>query len=107
MKVRVKKLNELATLPTKGSEFAAGSDLYACLNQEVVITSGETVLPIPTGIAMELPVGTVGLVYARSGLATKRNLAPANKGRESLIAIIVGKSWWPCITMAVNHRLSQ
>lgn len=78
MKVRVKKLNELATLPTKGSEFAAGSDLYACLNQEVVIASGDTV-PIPTGIAMELPVGTVGLVYARSGLATKRNLAPANK----------------------------
>lgn len=78
MKIKVKRINEKAILPTKGSEFAAGSDLYACLDEPVEITSSETKL-IPTGISIELPVGTVGLIYARSGLASKRNLAPANK----------------------------
>ena len=76
--VAVKKLREGAKLPTYGSEFAAGADLYACLDTPVTIEPHETLL-IPTGLAMELPVGWAGLVYARSGLATKRNLAPANK----------------------------
>lgn len=76
--VAVKKLRENAKLPTYGSEFAAGADLYACLEAPVTIAPHETFL-VPTGIAMELPVGWAGLVYARSGLATKRNLAPANK----------------------------
>lgn len=76
--VAVKKLREGAKLPTYGSEFAAGADLYACLDMPVTIQPHETLL-VPTGLAMELPVGWAGLVYARSGLATKRHLAPANK----------------------------
>ena len=78
MEVGIKKLNEKATLPTYGSEFAAGADLYACIDKEVTVNPHETVL-IPTGLAMELPVGYAGLIYARSGLATKKGLAPANK----------------------------
>lgn len=77
-KVAVKKLDERAVVPSYGSEFAAGADLYACLDGEIVINPHETAL-IPTGIAMEIPVGFAGLIYARSGLATKKGLAPANK----------------------------
>lgn len=76
--IRVKKLNEHAVLPTYGSEEAAGADLYACLDNEVVIQPGETFF-VPTGLSMELPKGTAGLIFARSGLACKRGLAPANK----------------------------
>ncbi len=77
-KMNIKKLNENAIVPTYGSEFAAGADLYACEGGEVTIEAGQTKL-IHTGIAMEIPVGLVGLIYARSGLACKRGLAPANK----------------------------
>lgn len=76
--MNIKKLNDGAITPTYGSEFAAGADLYACEGGEVTIGVGETRL-IHTGIAMEIPEGLVGLVYARSGLASKRGLAPANK----------------------------
>ena len=76
MRVKVKKLQENAKLPAYGSEFAAGADLYAAEAAE--IPAGETRF-IHTGIAVELPFGTVGLVYARSGLASKQDLAPANK----------------------------
>ncbi len=76
--VPVKKLRENALLPTYGSEFAAGADLYACPDEAVTIAPHETKL-IPTGLAMELPEGWAGLIYARSGLASKRHLAPANK----------------------------
>ena len=78
MTVNIKKLNEKAAIPAYGSEYAAGADLYACLESEVTINPHETVV-IPTGIALELPVGYAGLIYARSGLATKKGLAPANK----------------------------
>ncbi len=78
MKVCIKKLSEKAVMPTYGSEFSAGADLYACLEEAVTIKAGETYM-IPTGLAMEIPEGYVGLVYARSGLALKRGLAPANK----------------------------
>lgn len=78
MNVSVKKLRPGAILPTYGSEEAAGADLYACIDGPVTIAPGETVF-IPTGLAMELPKGYAGLVYARSGLACKRGLAPANK----------------------------
>ena len=77
-KIGVKKLDERAVLPKYGSEFSAGADLYAVLDDEVVILPNETKL-IKTGLAMEIPVGYAGLIYARSGLATKRGLAPANK----------------------------
>jgi dUTP pyrophosphatase len=76
--IRVKKLNENAKLPTYGSLEAAGADLYACLDAPVTVEPGESAF-IPTGIAMEVPVGCAGLIYARSGLACKRGLAPANK----------------------------
>lgn len=78
MKINVKKLHPNAKLPVYGSQYAAGADLYACEEQPVVIAAGETAF-IHTGIAVELPEGTVGLVYARSGLACKQDLAPANK----------------------------
>ena len=76
--IRVKKLNPNAILPTYGSGEAAGADLYACLPAPVVINPGETAW-IPTGIALEVPKGCAGLVYARSSLGAKRGLAPANK----------------------------
>ena len=76
--VRIKKLRENATVPTYGSEFAAGADLYAATEDAVTIAPRETKL-IPTGIAMEIPVGYAGFIYARSGLASKKGLAPANK----------------------------
>ena len=78
MNVAVKKLKEKAILPTYGSAQAAGADLYACLDADLTIAPGETAF-VPTGLAMELPLGYVGLIYARSGLACKRDLAPANK----------------------------
>lgn len=78
MQVAIKKLNERAILPSYASEYAAGADLYACLEKQITVQPHETVL-IPTGIAIELPVGYAGLIYARSGLATKKGLAPANK----------------------------
>ena len=76
--IRVKKLREGALLPTYGTTQAAGADLYACLEAPLTIFPGETAW-VPTGLALEVPEGCAGLVYARSGLATKRGLAPANK----------------------------
>lgn len=76
--VPVKKLDDRANVPTYGSIDAAGADLYAVTDSPVTIAPGQTVL-IHTGIAMAIPHGFVGLVYARSGLATKHGLAPANK----------------------------
>ena len=76
--ISVKFLRPGAALPTYGSLEAAGADLYACLETPLTIEPGETV-PVPTGIALEVPQGCAGLVYARSGLACKRGLAPANK----------------------------
>ena len=76
--IRVKRLDPKAKLPTYGSSAAAGADLYACLSEPVTIGPGESGW-IGTGIAMEVPAGCAGLIYARSGLACKRGLAPANK----------------------------
>lgn len=78
MPVYIKKLKAQAAMPSYGSAEAAGADLYACLETAVEIAAGGTAM-IPTGLAMGLPEGTVGLVYARSGLASKKGLAPANK----------------------------
>ncbi len=79
--INIKKTDENAKIPTYGSEFAAGADLYAVIHNEenrVEILPGETAF-IDTGIVMEIPNGYVGLIYARSGLACKQGLAPANK----------------------------
>lgn len=76
--LRIKKLRDNAQMPTYGSEFAAGADMYAAIDEAVTIGPNETKL-IPTGLAFEIPEGYAGFVYARSGLASKRGLAPANK----------------------------
>lgn len=77
-KISVKKLDERAILPKYGSDYAAGADLYALTDGELVFAPGETKF-VRTGLALEIPEGYAGLVYARSGLACKRGLAPANK----------------------------
>ena len=76
--MNIKKLDERAVVPAYASAMAAGADLYACLDEPVTIAPNETKL-IHTGLAMAIPEGMAGLIYARSGLASKRGLAPANK----------------------------
>ena len=77
-KVEIKKLNENAIVPTYGTEFSAGADLYAIVDGSVTIEPGETKM-IGTGLAFAIPEGLVGLIFARSSLGTKKGLAPANK----------------------------
>ena len=78
MEIKVKKLTPEAKLPTYGSPFSAGADLYALAEAPVAIAPGETKL-VHTGISLEIPEGYGGFLYARSSLASKRGLAPANK----------------------------
>ena len=75
--IRFKRLNSMATTPTRGSEQAAGYDLYAAIEEPVTIAS-HTTIKIETGLSFELPNNTFGAIFARSGLATKKGLAPAN-----------------------------
>ena len=77
-KVEIRKINENAIVPTYGTEFSAGADLYALIDGSVTIEPGETKM-IGTGLALAIPEGLVGLIFARSGLASKKGLAPANK----------------------------
>jgi len=79
MRMKIKKVNEKATVPTYGSLDAAGADLYACLDKEKVTIQPGEVYFCKTGIAIEITKGYAGLIYARSSLACKRGLAPANK----------------------------
>lgn len=76
--IRFKKTNDKAIVPTYGTEYSAGADMYACIDTPVIIEPGKTIL-IPTGLALEIPEGYAGLIYARSGLATRKGIAPANK----------------------------
>lgn len=76
--LRIKKLRDNAQMPTYGSEWAAGADMYAAIDEAVTIEPDETKF-IPTGLAFEIPEGYAGFIYARSGLACKKGLAPANK----------------------------
>ena len=78
MKVKIKKLNENAIIPTYGTEYSAGADLYALLDSSVEIAPHETTF-IHTGISVESPEGYCGLIFARSSMGAKRGLAPANK----------------------------
>ena len=78
MKVNIKKLIENAILPTYATPYAAGADLYCPMGESVTVAPHATAL-VKTGLAVEIPEGYVGLIYARSGIATKRGLAPANK----------------------------
>ncbi len=77
MKIQIKKIKENATIPTRGSDRAAGYDLYACLDEEVTVGAGETV-KIGTGLSIAVPEGYFGAIFARSGLAAKEGLRPAN-----------------------------
>ena len=77
-KISVKLLRPDARVPTYGTEASAGADLYACMQDKVEVGPGQNVM-IPTGIAMEIPKGYAGLVFARSSMGAKRGLAPANK----------------------------
>ena len=112
MKINIKKLNENATVPTYGSPFSAGADLYACEENDVVIAAGETKL-VHTGIALEIPEGLVGLIYARSGLASKRGLAPANKvgvidsDYRGEIMVALHNHGLSSQTVAVGERIAQ
>lgn len=76
--IKIKKLNENAIIPTYGTEFSAGADLYALPGESITVPAHSTVM-IHTGLSMEIPEGYAGLIFARSGLASKRGLAPANK----------------------------
>lgn len=78
MKIKYKKINESAKIFTYGTEFSAGADIYALLDEKIILKPFETYL-FHTGICLEIPNGYVGLVYARSGTALKKGLAPANK----------------------------
>ena len=78
MIVKIKKLNEKAIIPTYGTEYSAGADLYALLDSSVEIAPHETTF-IHTGISVEIPEGYCGLIFARSSMGAKRGLAPANK----------------------------
>ena len=95
--IRVKKLHPNAILPTYGTEEAAGADLYACLDAPVTIEPGKTGW-IGTGIAMEVPKGCAGLIYARSGMACKKGLAPANK-----VGVIDSDYRGPITVVLFNH----
>ena len=77
MKIQIKKLKENAQLPTRGSAYAAGYDLYACLDETITIAAGETV-KVGTGLSIAVPEGYFGAIFARSGLAAKEGLRPAN-----------------------------
>jgi dUTP pyrophosphatase len=77
MNIKIKKLKDNAIIPTRGSEYAAGYDLYACIDENVNIGAGETV-KIGTGLSVAIPDGYFGAIFARSGLATKEGLRPAN-----------------------------
>ena len=78
MEIKLKKINEKAIIPTCGTKLSAGYDLYACIDEIIEIEPNCTKL-IKTGISMAIPEGYVGLIYARSGISTKKGLAPANK----------------------------
>lgn len=95
--IRVKKLSEKAILPTYGTPYAAGADLYACLESPVTIQPGQTAW-ISTGIAMEVPEGCAGLIYARSGMACKRGVAPANK-----VGVVDSDYRGPITVVLYNH----
>ena len=102
MELKIKKLHPKAILPTYGSAGAAGADLYALPEGDpIVIAPGETVM-IHTGLSMAIPEGYVGLNFARSGLASKRGLAPANK-----VGVIDPDYRGELLVMLYNHSREE
>ena len=78
MQIKIKKVNPNAKIPTRGSDQAAGYDLYACLDTENITIPAHQTVKVPTGISMAIPEGYFGAIFARSGLAAKQGLRPAN-----------------------------
>lgn len=110
--VKLKKLTPDAIIPTYGTEFAAGADLYSSIKEDIIINPKETKF-INTGIALEIPDGLVGLIYARSGLACKKGVAPANKVgvidsdyRGEIIVALYNHSENP-LTISYGDRIAQ
>lgn len=110
--VKLKKLTPDAIIPTYGTEFAAGADLYSSIKEDIIINPKETKF-INTGIALEIPDGLVGLIYARSGLACKKGVAPANKVgvidsdyRGEIIVALYNHSENP-LTVSYGDRIAQ
>jgi dUTP pyrophosphatase len=97
MQVRIKKLSEKAKMPTYGTEFSAGADLYNMEGNDVTIQPHQTVM-VPLGFAIEIPTGYAGLVFARSGLASKRGVAPANK-----VGVVDSDYRGECMVALHNH----
>ena len=111
-KVRFKKLSENAVVPSYGTAYSAGADLYSAMQEDVIIAP-ETTKFIKTGIAIEIPEGLVGLIYARSGMACKKGLAPANKVgvidsdyRGEIIVALYNHSD-SSVTVASGDRIAQ
>ena len=100
MKVKIKKIDERAKLPTYGTEYSAGADLYSMEGDIVTINPHETVM-IHLGFAIEIPEGYAGLVFARSGLASKRGIAPANK-----VGVVDSDYRGECMVALHNHTES-
>jgi dUTP pyrophosphatase len=110
--VRFKKLTSNAIIPTYGTEFSAGADLYSAMDEDVIVNPGQTQF-IHTGLAMEIPLNLVGLVYARSGMACKKGLAPANKVgvidsdyRGEIMVALHNHSNQP-VTISYGDRIAQ
>ncbi|MBE6645904.1 MAG: dUTP diphosphatase [Ruminococcaceae bacterium] len=97
MQVRIKKLDPRAKIPTYGTEFSAGADLYNMEGNDIEIKPHETVM-VKLGFAIEIPDGYAGLVFARSGLASKRGIAPANK-----VGVVDSDYRGECMVALHNH----
>ena len=100
MQVKIKKLDERAKIPTYATEYSAGADVYMMDGDSVTVNPHETVM-IRTGFAIEIPEGYAGLIFARSGLASKRGLAPANK-----VGVIDADYRGECMVALHNHTSS-
>jgi dUTP pyrophosphatase len=101
MQVKIKKLDERAKMPTYGTEFSAGADLYNMEGNTVTVKPHETVM-VKLGFAIEIPEGYAGLIFARSGLASKRGLAPANK-----VGVIDADYRGECMVALHNHSSEE
>ena len=101
MQVKIKKLDPRAKIPTYGTEFSAGADLYNMDGNDIVIGAHETVM-IKLGFAIEIPDGYAGLVFARSGLASKRGIAPANK-----VGVVDSDYRGECMVALHNHTENE
>ena len=112
MEINIKLLNENAKVPTRGSEYAAGYDLYAATAEDIEITPHSTV-KIGTGISVELPNGTFGAIFARSGLATKKGLRPANcvgvcdSDYRGEYIVAIHNDTDEMVTIAAGERIAQ